>query len=166
MKSLLNRYATPVTTGLFAVSGISGIALFFHLTPAAFHGMHEWLSMVLLIPFALHIWKNWAALVGYVRRRTLMIPLALCLVAALPFAIPAMIGEGSGGNPAFKTIALLTETPLKNLSPILKTTPEKLITGLAQQGYDVRSSDITLAAVAASAGEDPNALLFALIAQR
>ena len=48
MSSLLSRYATPLTTGLFLVSLVSGIALFFHLGAAAFHGMHEWLSMALM----------------------------------------------------------------------------------------------------------------------
>lgn len=58
MKDIANRYATPLTTGLFAVSAISGVALFFHLGSAYFHGMHEWLSMALLIPFGVHVWKN------------------------------------------------------------------------------------------------------------
>ena len=59
MKSILYRYATPFTTGLFLVSLVSGVALFFHVGPAAFHGMHEWLSMVLILPFVLHMWRNW-----------------------------------------------------------------------------------------------------------
>jgi hypothetical protein len=46
MTDFLNRYATPFITGLFLVSLISGIALFFHVGGALFHGMHEWLSMV------------------------------------------------------------------------------------------------------------------------
>ena len=53
MPAILNRYATPLITGLFLVSMISGIALFFHWGSAWFHGMHEWLSMVLIVPFVL-----------------------------------------------------------------------------------------------------------------
>lgn len=63
MKPLLLRYATPFISGLFLVSLISGIALFFHLGNATFRGMHEWLSMVLILPFVLHLWKNWRPLV-------------------------------------------------------------------------------------------------------
>ncbi|MCB1455931.1 MAG: DUF4405 domain-containing protein, partial [Nitratireductor sp.] len=59
MPDLLSRYATPFISGLFLVSLISGIALFFHVGPSGFHGMHEWLSMVLIAPFVLHLWKNW-----------------------------------------------------------------------------------------------------------
>ena len=69
---------------------MSGAALFFHVGQGVFHGMHEWLSMLLLAPFALHVWKNWGAMLGYVRRRTLLAPLALTLIAALAFALPAM----------------------------------------------------------------------------
>jgi hypothetical protein len=61
MPSILSRYATPLITGLFIVSLVSGVALFFHLGSAWFHSMHEWLSMVLILPFVLHIWKNWRA---------------------------------------------------------------------------------------------------------
>ena len=60
MKSFVNRFSTPLTLGLFAISAISGMALFFHLGQGVFHSMHEWLSMVLLAPFAFHLWKTGA----------------------------------------------------------------------------------------------------------
>ena len=55
MNRYFDRYATPLITGFFIVSAVSGVALFFRWTPSAFHAMHEWLSMVLLVPFALHL---------------------------------------------------------------------------------------------------------------
>lgn len=76
MPNLLSRYATPLTTGLFLVSLISGIALFFHYGTAAFREMHEWLSMVLILPFVLHVWKNWRPFLAYFKR----LPMALSLV--------------------------------------------------------------------------------------
>ena len=65
MKALLLKYATPFIAGLFLVSLVSGVALFFHVGNATFHGMHEWLSMVLILPFVLHLWKNWKPLFAY-----------------------------------------------------------------------------------------------------
>jgi hypothetical protein len=50
MPALIQRYATPLITGLFIVSLVSGVALFFHVGQAYFHGMHEWLSMILASP--------------------------------------------------------------------------------------------------------------------
>jgi hypothetical protein len=36
MEAFVNRYATPLTIRLFAVSAISGSALFFHWLPGTF----------------------------------------------------------------------------------------------------------------------------------
>ena len=88
LNSFFARYVTPLTTGLFLVSAISGIALFFHWAPGTFHAMHEWLSMALLVPFALHMWRNWGAFMLYVKRNTLWIPLILCVAISIPFAMP------------------------------------------------------------------------------
>jgi len=59
MTNLLNRYATPFITGLFVASLVSGVALFAHIGTGAFRDMHEWLSIVLIVPFILHLWRNW-----------------------------------------------------------------------------------------------------------
>lgn len=164
MDSFIGRFATPLTTGLFAVSTISGVALFFHWLPGAFHGMHEWLSMLLLLPFALHLWKNWGALMGYARRRTLALPLAGCLVAALPFAIMGLThSSGAGGNPAFRAIPLLTQARLGDLAPVLKMTPEALLAALRQKGYPAQSPDQTLDVLAAASGRRSPELLFSVM---
>ena len=53
MPTLLQRYATPLITGLFLVSLISGTALFFHIAQSTFREMHEWLSLVLVVHSAM-----------------------------------------------------------------------------------------------------------------
>lgn len=86
------------------------MALFFHWVPGLFHGMHVWLSMVLLVPFALHMWKNWGPLVGYIKRKTLFVPLLLSVLVAVPFAVSSTGGK-QGGNPAFAAVQLVTKAP-------------------------------------------------------
>ncbi|MEZ5771797.1 MAG: DUF4405 domain-containing protein [Defluviimonas denitrificans] len=98
MPSLVSRYATPLITGLFLVSLVSGIALFFHVGGAAFHGMHEWLSMVLIVPFALHIWKNWKPMTAYLKRMPMALSLALSVVAAAVFFLPTGGEAGAAGR--------------------------------------------------------------------
>jgi hypothetical protein len=165
LSTLIHRFATPLTTGLFAVSTISGVALFFHWAPAAFHAMHEWLSVVLLLPFALHLWKNWRSLLGYAKRGYLVLPLLACLIVAAPFVASGLTG-GSGGNPAMRTTTLMTSAPLSNLAPLLKTTPDALLATLRQQGYQAVSADQTLAAIAAVSGKSAaEALVVVLPAQ-
>lgn len=163
VRAFLDRYATPLTLGLFAISAISGVALFFHTAQGTFHEMHEWLSMLLLLPFAFHIWKNWRPLVAYARRGTLLLPILACLLVAVPFALQTTGGKGEGrGGPPTRVISLMTEAPLTDLAPLLKTTPDALMASLAEQGYTPNSADDTLATVAAGAGTSPEQLLMTL----
>ena len=149
MNAILTRWATPLTLGLFAVSAVSGVALFLHTAQGVFHEMHEWLSMVLLLPFVLHVWRNWTPLVNYVKRKALWAPLGVSLAAAVAFAAPALVGEGGGVSP-MAAVRLLTQAPLESLAPVLKTTPEALRGGLEKRGYKVAAGD-SLESVAAAA---------------
>lgn len=163
MDSFTNRFATPLTTGLFAVSTISGLALFFHWLPAVFHGMHEWLSLVLLVPFALHVARNWRPLVGYARRGTLILPLLASVVLAVPFAVAGLSDSSGGGNPAIRTMRLMTGTPLADLAPVLKTTPEALRATLTARGFTIAPTDDTLDAIAATSGHSAQELFLAVL---
>ena len=118
--------------------------------------------MVLLAPFALHLWKNWRGFLGYVRRRTLVVPLVASLLVALPFAVSGLAGS-NGGNPAFRTIPLMTQAHLSDLAPVLKTTPDALLATLQEPGYQAHSTDETLEAVAAAAGRPASEVLFAVM---
>ena len=165
MNSLLSRWATPLTVGFFAVSAISGVALFFHLGQGWFHEMHEWLSMMLLAPFVLHVWKNWRPLVAYVQRGTLWWPVAAALVIAVAFAVQGG-GEGHKGmSPQGRAVSVMTQARLADLAPVLKTTPEALQASLIQRGYKPASADDTLDSVAASSGTSATRLLFELLQQ-
>ncbi|MBV6305131.1 hypothetical protein KVP10_09550 [Candidimonas humi] len=166
MKNFLNRYATPLTTGFFIVSTISGVALFFHWQSSTFHSMHVWLSMVWLLPFVFHVWKNWNALVAYARRKTLVIPIVFSIVVALPFAYSGATNSRRGGNPAFQAAALMTQARVADLAPVLKTTPDALIASLKNKGYQAESADQTLAAIATSAGKPPTEVLRAVLPAR
>ena len=148
MTTFLNRFATPLTFGLFAVSAVSGVALFFHWLPNAFHAMHEWLSVVLLVPFMLHVWKNWTPLMGYIRRGWMVLPLAASLVAAAFFVRPAIPGL-RGGEPGARVVHVMAQSRLVDLAPLLKTTPEALAGTLRAQGYRVGTTSDTIDDVAA-----------------
>ena len=124
--------------------------------------MHEWLSLVLLLPFALHVWKNWSAMLGYLRRGTMLVPVGACLLAGAAFAVPALSG-GGGPPPPIRAVQLLVRTPLAELAPVLGTTAEELRASLAGRGAAPVSDTDSLATVAAAAGTSPEALLFGLL---
>jgi hypothetical protein len=161
----LNRYATPLTLGLFVVSTVSGVALFFHLGQAYFRGMHEWLSMLLIVPFALHMWKNWTPMVNYVKRRTIIWPVALSLAAGIAFAVPAMTATTTGGGSPFRAIQTMTRAPIADIAPVLKTTPDGLVAALRARGYVVGSPADTLEMVAAGAGIPATQILLQVLPQ-
>lgn len=155
----VNRYATPFTTGLFVVSLVSGVALFFHVGQAAFHGMHEWLSMVLIVPFALHVYKNWRPLVGYLGRGWLAWPLAASLAAGIAFAVPALTAGTAGGNPQLAMYRAIAEAPIAAVAPVLKTTPDALIAKLKAAGVEAKAEQ-SLADAAQAAGKEARAVVF------
>lgn len=88
MPSIVSRNATPLISGLFIVSLVSGVALFFHFGSSYFHGMHEWLSVVLIVPFVLHLWKNWRPFANYFKRGPMAVSLVASLAAAMVFVVP------------------------------------------------------------------------------
>jgi hypothetical protein len=163
-RDLINRYATPFTTGLFVVSLVSGVFLFFHVGTAAFRGMHEWLSLVLIVPFGLHVWKNWLPITSYFRRGWLTWPLAASLVAALAFAIPGVMELGGvGGNPQMAMVRAIGEARIADLAPVLKVTPEELDRRLARVGLTGVGHDTSLAAAARAAGKEERHVIFSVI---
>lgn len=162
MSSFLARYSTPLTAGLFAVSAISGLFLFLNTGQSLFHEMHEWLSVVLLVPFIVHVWRNWPALIGYARRRTLVWPLLISVFAALAFAAQGMNAAPRGGSP-FRAVQALTRAPLTQLAPIVGTTPEALLSKLRGMGVAVDSPASTFDQVAIAAHRSPAELLFGVL---
>ncbi len=159
MKAVLNRIATPLTLGLFAISTISGVAIFFNLGQNVFHQMHVWLSLALLLPFALHMWRNWNGVVIYMRRGALVWPLAASLVAALPFAWPALSGARAQRSPEARPQDVMVQASIADLAPVLKTTPDALQSLLTQKGYVVASPQDTLAKIAAASGKPARIVL-------
>ncbi len=160
MTALLLRYATPFITGLFIVSLVSGLALFFHIGPSGFHGMHEWLSLVLIIPFALHIWKNWRPMMIYFKGVPFAVATVVSLIAAGVFLLPSE--QTAGGPPQFALAQKMMQSTVAEVAPVLDLTPEALGAKLSAAGFAV--SDQSLAAIAEASGKPTMALAAALIA--
>lgn len=156
MNELYQKYSTPFTTGLFLVSLISGLALFFHIGQAYFHGMHEWLSIVLIVPFILHVMKNWRPFISYFKRPPMMIALVVSLVGALAFAWPAMTTAtaGGGGNPMRGIASQIESAKLSVLAPLFGHDGASLQAALAAKGLTVASQDQSINDIAKASGKD------------
>jgi hypothetical protein len=164
MQQALMRYATPFITGLFLISLISGVALFVHVGTGSFREMHEWLSMVLIIPFGLHIWKNWRAMTIYFKKPAFAVAMLLSLGAALGFVYQSNASSGrADGPPQFAlTKALISNSPAK-LAPLFGYTPESLVEHLKAAGFTAASAELSATDIAVKSGKDEFALAAALL---
>ncbi|WP_442772935.1 DUF4405 domain-containing protein [Paenirhodobacter enshiensis] len=163
MPALFSRYATPFVTGLFLVSLLSGIALFFHWGPGALHPMHEWLSMVLIVPFVLHLQRNWRAFANYFKRPPMAIALALSLIAALAFFVPGASGKGRVAPPQFALAHRILGATVAEIAPALALSPEALSARLSAAGIAPSDPSASLLDLAAPAGKTEADLARALI---
>jgi hypothetical protein len=165
-KSALAGWATPLTAGLFLVSTVSGVALYFHWNSGLFHEMHEVLSLVLLVPVVLHLWKNWLPIKIYFRHAVMPVALALSLAAGGWYAYDAA-GQpsGRGGNPAFAVLGLIQNAPLATLAPVLSLTPDEAVRKLEAAGIPGATGDTTVTALAAGSGHDAMEIMAALTAR-
>ncbi|ARC87779.1 DUF4405 domain-containing protein [Rhodovulum sp. MB263] len=154
MRSLLMRYATPSTIALFLVSLITGIALFFHLGPRAFHGIHEWLSMALILGFGLHVWRNWRPMLRYLTGRPLALSLAVTLLASAAFFLPTG-GSGGGRPPVFGLAMQVMAQPPATVAPALGTTVEELTARLDAAGFAMSDPARPLSEIARASGRSP-----------
>ncbi|WP_165218839.1 DUF4405 domain-containing protein [Affinirhizobium pseudoryzae] len=160
MASLFLRYATPLITGLFLVSLISGVALFFHWGPGAFHGIHEWLSMVLILPFVLHLWKNWRPMTAYFKRAPMAIALGLSLLASLAFFIPLGSGSGQkGAPPQVAILQLISAAKPAQIASLVGRTEEEVITVLKEKGFAAAAADRSMGDIAQSSGKSDRDLI-------
>lgn len=164
MPSILQRYATPLTIGLFLISLISGVALFFHAAPSVFHSMHEWLSMLLIAPVGLHLWRNWQAMMNYLAKPAFSAAMAVCLVAALGFGFASTAAGGRHGSAQFALLNALTTTTPAKLAPALGTDADQLVATLKMHGFAKAAADVTLTEIVANSDKDNGDLASALAA--
>ncbi len=166
MNETFEKYATPLITWLFVISLVSGLALFFRVGAQYFREMHEWLSLVLLVPFVLHIWKNWRPFLAYFKRWPMRLSLAACAVAAFAFAAPAALGTSSGGNPAVALATAVENSTIAEVSPVFNLTPEELTAAVTKAGFTISSPDKAIKDIATESGKDGFDLIRVIVAAK
>lgn len=159
IRNVVFNYGTAFTTGLFLVSAVSGVALYFHLGVGVFRPMHETLSMVLLVPVVIHLWRNWRFLIAYFRQAAMPVALIVCAVAAGSYAFT--VGNSatgthrrgqSGGNPAFVLLESVQNTPLSLLAPAVALDETQALKRLAEAGFVGVTGEDTITALAKRSG--------------
>lgn len=157
MKDALLRYATPSITSLFVISLISGAVVFFHVGPVWLRGVHEWLSMLLFVPFALHLWKNWRPFALYFKRSAMPLSLAAGMLAVAAFALaPSGEAEGRSGPPQFALASAMVASTPKTVAPVLGVTPDALVAKLREAGFAGADAETPIKSIADASGKTSN----------
>mgnify|MGYP006274704991 FL=1 len=160
MRSVLFKFATPLIVGLFLISLISGIALFAHWGGNLFRGMHIWLSMVLIIPFVLHVWKNWRAMSLYFRQWSFAVVMVVSLAVAIGFIANANTGgRRQQAPPTIALTRLLMNASPDKLAPALGASPDKLMEKLHSAGFDAAEPGLSLREIAKRSGKEELAIV-------
>ncbi|WP_331375861.1 DUF4405 domain-containing protein [Sinorhizobium chiapasense] len=127
--------------------------------------MHEWLSIVLILPFALHVWKNWRSMTHYLGRLPMTLALLVSTGAAVALAWPS--GEGRiGGPPQIAFSRQIIANTADKIAPLLGQTSERLVETLRARGFAAAAPDMALADIAAKSGKNEFQLVQALLLQQ
>lgn len=89
-ESFVHKYATAATIGLFAITGITGLLLFFHLGVSFFKGIHEWLGVLFVVASIFHVVRNSGAFMRLMARPSTLVICGIVLV------VSAMMLMGAG----------------------------------------------------------------------
>jgi hypothetical protein len=111
----------------------------FHVGEDLVKEMHQWLAFVFVTAIALHVYRNWGAMMTYVRRRTIMAPLALAAVAAAVFIVPAALSGRD--EPRHALMQSLQEAKLADLGRVLDVPVDSLVARLEKEGFMVMSAE-------------------------
>lgn len=141
------EWATPVVMGAFTLSGLTGVALFFGWKSQTTLTIHQWLGLTFAIGGLAHITVNFPAYKRHLKQplalTIMLVYVALTIAAFLPLA-PAR----PTNNPMTKLLAVLQRAPLNDMAHIFKVEPQILVERLKTAGFQVASSEQSVADVA------------------
>jgi hypothetical protein len=141
------EWATPIVMGAFTLSGLTGVAMLIGWKSQTTLTLHQWLGLTFVIGGLAHITVNFPSYKRHLKQRLglviVSVYVALAIAAFLPLA-PAR----PTNNPLTTVINSLQQAPLKDMAQIFKTDPQTLVERLRAAGFQVGSSEQSIADVA------------------
>ena len=161
MNAQFKKYITAISAALFLVVAASGLAMFFHVGADLVKEMHEWLAVIFVAAVSLHIFRNWGGMMTYVRRRTIVAPIALAAVAAAAFIVPAALSGGD--DPRHVLMQSLQEAKLADLGRVLDVPADSLVARLRAERVQGRFRRATPVGDRQRVGKPPMAALMTAV---
>lgn len=169
---LLRDWATPLTIGVFVVSALTGLTMFFEADTGFGKLVHQWLGWVLVLAVVSHVVVNFASFRRHLTKGSgRWLVLALAVLAGATFFEPSMPAppeeaapepapeEESPPDPVEELTATVLHAPLAEVAALANQSPDAVAAALRTAGFDVRDASQSLAEIA---GDDRDAQLRAL----
>lgn len=155
------KWLTPLLSGLFLLSAITGVLMFLHVASKQARVSHEWLSWALVAVAALHVVLNWKSLLVSLRPTVAKVTLgAFALFTLVAAAMPLDQGGGgvSPGQSRAATEAVMS-APLGRVAALVDTDAAQLRQKLEARGLQVPGEAPSLKEIVqANAGKAPAVL--------
>jgi hypothetical protein len=163
LDTVVARYATQLTASIFAVVGVTGVLMFFHLFKSEIEGGHEWLGLAFAAVVMAHLVRNrrpFLSLLGQARMRGLFLVIAM---ASLGFIV---LAPSPQANPFRQATQRMLAAPINHVAPVLGISPEEAIARLRGIGIAGAGEEESIEALARASGKDPVRLLRMLMAEQ
>ena len=150
-------WATPLTTGAFALSAVTGILLFFKVQFGLVKPVHEWLSWLLVIGAIFHVIVNRRPLMKYISKPLgkgiLIIFFVLICASMLP------LQDKKGKHPLAKVSDSIIQSPLSAVAQVANHQPDEAMNMLKSKGISVERMDQTIKEIATTNRTSPLRIL-------
>ena len=164
----LKPWATPLATGAFTISAVTGLLMFFHIEIGSVEPVHKWLSWLLVASIMAHVVSNWKHFTGYFSqhagRGVIGVAAFVTVLSLLPLFAE---NKKEHGKEHQGKIALqaLESSSLETVALVVKTTPQQLVEKLEKSGITVKDKSLTVKEIAKINGKIDKAVLGVLLEQ-
>ncbi|WP_040433236.1 DUF4405 domain-containing protein [Chlorobium ferrooxidans] len=166
MKASMKSWATPLASGAFTISAVTGLLIFFDIEIGMVEDVHKWLSWLLVGGVLLHLLSNWKQFTGYFSKKPAIAIIATALLVTIASLLP-LFGEDEkegGKEQAGRNAAKALETSsLNTVALVLKTSPGLLIEKLVKNGIVVKNPALTIEEIARDNSKNENEVLASLL---
>lgn len=139
--------ATPLTIGAFAVMGVTGILMFFHLDTGLNKTVHEWAGWVMVAGVAAHVVVNWRAFRNYFVSSRLGLGIISAGLLTLAVSFLPLTGAKPGSSPPVLAMKAIVRAPIASVAPIAGRSAAEIVDDLAKAGISLSSVEASIESV-------------------
>lgn len=165
MSKTVRSWATPLVSGAFLISSVTGLLIFFEFEKGLVKPTHEWLGWLLVSGAILHVVVNRHAFAGYFSKKPAIVIFGLCTLVTLVSVMP-FFGDDeheNGKRVARASVKALESSSIETIALVVKKNPDEVMASLRKEGVVVSLPSESLAGIAAVNGKSTSELLGVLI---